>query len=150
MVSWPETTELESFELAADLADVGINAWTDVPEIKGINGLLRLNQAGGEIHLTSHDFLMHYPTLFDHAWSYNDAKGVIGWRFEDQGVVVASQLLNLANSDLSAAGRFSLYLPLTQMSSLYSICRSVYKVRMVYKPNITYHQKRWGLKPING
>ncbi len=111
LVSWPETTELESFELAADLADVGINAWTDVPEIKGINGLLRLNQAGGEIHLTSHDFLMHYPTLFDHAWSYNDAKGVIGWRFEDQGVVVASQLLNLANSDLSAAGRFSLYLP---------------------------------------
>ncbi|WP_067868956.1 YhdP family protein [Neptuniibacter marinus] len=111
LVSWPSFAKLQDFELAADLENVGINAWTDVPEIKGINGLLMVNRAGGEIHLASSDFLMHYPTLFEQAWDYNDAEGVIGWRFEDKGIVVASQLLNLANDKLTAAGRFSLYLP---------------------------------------
>ena len=111
LISWPLGSELSEAELAADLVNVGINAWDDIPAIKGINGLVVADRSGGNIHLKSHDFSMQYPTLFDYRWDYHDAKGVVGWRLEDDGVVVASQLLNLSNDDLNAAGRFSIYLP---------------------------------------
>ncbi len=110
-VNWPDQAALTDFNLQADLVGVGISAWDDVPEIRGINGLLMANMDGGAIHLQSNDFAMKYPTLFEYRWDYNLARGVIGWRFEDEGVVLASELLNLRNKALSAAGRFSLYLP---------------------------------------
>lgn len=110
-VKWPEKGSLEDFFLEADLNEVGIEAWDDIPEIKGINGLLNVNKAGGQIHLVSTDFAMHYPTLFDYRWRYPSADGVVGWRFEDQGVVVASQLLHLKDQHVNASGRFSIYLP---------------------------------------
>lgn len=111
LVSWPTGSELSEAELSADLVNVGIDAWDDIPAIKGINGLIVADHAGGNIHLKSQDFSMQYPTLFDYRWDYHDAKGVVGWRLENDGVVVASQLLNLSNDDLNAAGRFSIYLP---------------------------------------
>ncbi len=110
-VYWEDGAPLENFQLVADLAHVGIDAWGDVPELKGIHGLLTADISGGKIHLQSRDFLMAYPTLFDYRWQYNQASGVIGWRFEDKGVVVASQLLNLKDDHVSASGRFSIYLP---------------------------------------
>lgn len=111
LVSWGEDEELQNFKLSADLREVGINAWDDVPELKGINGLLSADASGGKIHLKSQDFTMHYPTLFTDRWQYSSADGVIGWRFEDKGVVVASELLHLADEYVSASGRFSIYLP---------------------------------------
>ena len=111
LISWPIGAELNEAELSADLEGVGIDAWDDIPAIKGINGLIVADRSGGNIHLESQDFSMQYPTLFDYRWDYHDAKGVVGWRLEDDGVVVASQLLNLSNDDLNAAGRFSIYLP---------------------------------------
>lgn len=111
LVSWGKDAELSEFKLFADLNKVGIDAWDDVPELKGVNGLLKADIAGGEIHLQSDDFIMQYPTLFEYRWQYQHADGVIGWRFEDKGVVVASQLLNLKNEGVSASGRFSIYLP---------------------------------------
>ncbi|MGH1431225.1 MAG: YhdP family protein [Neptuniibacter sp.] len=113
-VTWKDPKDLTSFQLAADLSRVGINAWNDVPELKGINGLLTANIDGGKIHLVSSDFLMAYPTLFADRWQYSGAQGVIGWRFEDKGVVVASELLNLSDEYVSAAGRFSIYLPFSR------------------------------------
>lgn len=114
LVSWDKGAELSEFKLLADLKAVGIDAWDDVPELKGINGLLKADIAGGEIHLQSDDFIMHYPTLFDYRWQYQHADGVIGWRLEDEGVVVASQLLHLKNEGVSASGRFSIYLPFSR------------------------------------
>lgn len=114
LVSWGKDAELSDFKLLADLNNVGIDAWGDVPELKGINGLLKADIAGGEIHLQSDDFTMQYPTLFDYRWQYQHAEGVIGWRFEDKGVVVASQLLRLKNEGVSASGRFSIYLPFSR------------------------------------
>tara|TARA_Y100000782_G_scaffold73841_1_gene79736 strand:+ start:13522 stop:17310 length:3789 start_codon:yes stop_codon:yes gene_type:complete len=111
LISWPVGAELSEAELSADLENVGIDAWDDIPAIKGINGLVVADRSGGNIHLESQDFAMQYPTLFDYRWDYHNAKGVVGWRLEDEGVVVASQLLNLSNDDLNAAGRFSIYLP---------------------------------------
>ncbi|WP_299180896.1 YhdP family protein [uncultured Neptuniibacter sp.] len=113
LVTWGGS-ELNDFHILADLNTVGINAWDDVPELKGINGLLKADMKGGQIHLNSQKFSMHYPTLFDYQWQYQGAEGVIGWRFEEEGVVVASQLLNLSNEHLSASGRFSIYLPFSQ------------------------------------
>ncbi|WP_415885452.1 YhdP family protein [Neptuniibacter sp. QD37_6] len=114
LVSWDKDAELSDFKLLADLNNVGIDAWGDVPELKGINGLLKADIAGGEIHLQSDDFIMQYPTLFDYRWQYQHADGVIGWRFEDSGVVVASQILHLKNEGVSASGRFSIYLPFSR------------------------------------
>jgi len=113
-LDWSKDAELEEFQLNGDLLNVGINAWDDVPELKGINGLLEATKDSGKIHLVSNDFAMKYPTLFDYRWTYPYAEGIVGWRFEDEGVVVASQLLKLKNSDLSASGRFSVYLPFSK------------------------------------
>ncbi|EAR61052.1 YhdP family protein [Neptuniibacter caesariensis] len=110
-VDWLSGAELADFSLNADLKTVGINAWDDVPELKGIDGFLNADMHGGAIHLTSDQFSMMYPTLFDYRWDYSYANGVIGWRLDEKGVVVASQLLNLKNESLAAAGRFSIYLP---------------------------------------
>ena len=114
LVHWAKGVELDEFELSADLNNVSISAWDDVPELTGINGLLLADKESGQIHLKSQNFGMFYPTLFEHRWKYSDALGVIGWRFEDKGVVVASQLLHLMGEHVSADGRFSVYLPFSQ------------------------------------
>ncbi|MGH1461069.1 MAG: YhdP family protein [Neptuniibacter sp.] len=113
-VNWIDPKNLKSFELAADLNQIGVNAWGDVPELKGINGLVTANLSGGQIHLTSNDFIMSFPRLFSDKWTYSNAGGIIGWRFEDKGIVVASQLLNLSDQHVSASGRFSIYLPFSR------------------------------------
>jgi uncharacterized protein (TIGR02099 family) len=113
-ISWSSNAKLNEFRLRADLLNVGIDAWDDVPELKGINGLLETDLNGGEIHLVSDDFAMKYPTLFEHKWSYSKARGVVGWRFEEKGAVVASQLLAVSNDELTATGRFSVYIPFEQ------------------------------------
>lgn len=111
LVNWDKGQELEQFKLAADLSRVSIDAWGDVPEIQGIDGLLLADKQAGQIHLESVDFGLFFPALFETRWRYQDAGGIIGWRIEDEGVVVASQLLHLVDESVSADGRFSIYLP---------------------------------------
>lgn len=108
---WGEDSSLQDFKLTADMANIGINAWTDVPEIKGINGLLVADKQGGKLHLNSQKFDLYISDLFLNRWQYDKAEGVIGWQLKDRGVQLTSQLLKLENSALAARGRFSIYLP---------------------------------------
>ncbi|MDF2182218.1 YhdP family protein [Neptuniibacter sp. CAU 1671] len=110
-VKWPQPDDWLAFEAEADLQSVSIQAWHDVPALKGINGLLRVNRSGGEIHLNSDDFELFFPTLYRAPWHYDKANGVISWHLRDDDVVVASQLLHLSDQYVSAAGRFSISLP---------------------------------------
>ncbi|MCV6591060.1 MAG: YhdP family protein [Marinobacterium sp.] len=101
----------QDIRLVADLNQLAMDAWDDVPQILGINGRLEASLQGGSIHLNSQDFTLNFPTLFPQAWRYNQADGVVGWSFTDNAAVIHSELLHLQQQDIEAHGRFSLRLP---------------------------------------
>ncbi|MFW1677975.1 YhdP family protein [Pontibacter sp. JAM-7] len=111
VVQWHNPAVWQEFQLEADLDQVSIDAWHDVPALGGVSGLIRLSPTGGAIHLNSQDFSLYFPHLYRAPWHYQQANGVINWHFRDQDVIVGSQLLHLSDSQVTAAGRFSISLP---------------------------------------
>lgn len=110
-LNWENPQILDGFALSADMRDVDIQPWGDVPGIQGINGLLQMNKSGGAIHLVSQDFKLNFPTLFRQGWDYSQADGIVMWYFKEKGVDLVSQLLHVSNDSVSGSGRFSFYMP---------------------------------------
>lgn len=106
-----ESADLLDVELVADINQISMDAWDDVPQILGIDGRLEADASGGRIHLNSQDFTLNFPTLFPQGWRYSQADGVVGWRLEDDAAVIFSELLHVKQEKIEANGRFSLYLP---------------------------------------
>lgn len=120
VVTWPEPGRAINFLGEADLNGVTVGDYFGAPALSNINGKLEFSAKGGSVHLNTTEFGMHFPDLFAQGWHYDTAKGQINWVLDDlEGheqpvVTVNSGLINLKNENLTAAGRFSMYLPLDE------------------------------------
>lgn len=117
-VKWPVLGEWSNFNAEADLNNVGVGDYFGAPSLRQVSGRLRLTPSTGVIDLDTNNFSMGFPDLFKEAWTYTSASGRIYWVIDESNaeslpiVTVRSDLINLSNPSLSAAGRFSMYLPL--------------------------------------
>lgn len=118
---WRDPEQWLSFVAEGDLVDVSVKDYYGAPALSFVNGRLTLTAEGGSVDLNSPtQFGMSFPDLFTEGWHYQQATGHISWSIDQESdalgtiVTVNSGLINLQSSDLKAAGRFSMYLPLNR------------------------------------
>ncbi len=117
-LSWVNPRELSQFSGAADLDQVTVQGYYGAPYLENVSGRLTIRPDGGSIDLHTTDFVMGFPDLFAENWRYDQAQGRVSWNIETREgherpvVTVSSNLLNLKNPSLTAAGRFSMFLPI--------------------------------------
>ncbi|MEH6810964.1 MAG: YhdP family protein [Motiliproteus sp.] len=102
------------FQLRADLDRVEVASWNGAPEIRGVDGLLTIDQQGGQVDFDSTNVLLNFPDLYQQGWMLKQASGVVSWRLDDDSVWVESGLLQMAMDGIEANGRFSLDMPLAK------------------------------------
>lgn len=118
LLSWENPEELSQFSGAADLDQVTVQDYYGAPHLGNVSGRLTIRPDGGSIDLHTTDFVMGFPDLFAENWHYDQAQGRVSWNIEAREgherpvVTVSSNLLNLKNPSLTAAGRFSMFLPI--------------------------------------
>ncbi|OMH30372.1 YhdP family protein [Motiliproteus sp. MSK22-1] len=102
-----------AFELQADLDKVGVSAWSGAPELRGVKGLLRVDQNGGSVDFDS-PLKMNFPELYQQGWALDRARGRVSWQLRSDAVEVESQRLQIWQEGVEANGRFSLDLPFSE------------------------------------
>lgn len=117
-IVWSDRNDYSRFQGAADLHQVSVENYYGAPVLKNVTGRLGFTKDTGSIDLNTENFHMGFPDLFPQGWEYSHAKGRVNWVIESRVgherpvVTVNSSLLNLESSATTAAGRFSMYLPL--------------------------------------
>ena len=97
--------------LVSDLENVSIESWNGTPMASQLNGLLRLTKRGGSVDIASDRLVMHFPSVYDWALPFNEAKGRVEWRLNKHSAEVFSSHLSLGLNGMQTHGSFSLDLP---------------------------------------
>jgi len=108
------TQNPQGWELQANLAQVGVNAWHGVPALRKVDGLVYAHQHGGFVDIDSRQgFSMHYSPTYSAPMEYQQAKGRVAWRLEPDKnqIYVNSGALEFINGDEHAKGYMWLSLP---------------------------------------
>lgn len=106
--------DLKDWELAAQLHQVSVEPWNQVPGFTDVSGFVTASRAGGRIDLDSRDgFGMYYAGTYNEPMRYQQANGQVAWhlRPDDNQIYVNSGPLNLIGEGESARGAFWLSLP---------------------------------------
>ncbi len=99
------------FRLQADLERVAVAGWEGAPEIRGVDGLLQVDQAGGRVDFDSRRMLLSFPELYSDGWLLDRARGVVSWELGSEQVRVDSERLQIWQQGIEGNGRFSLDMP---------------------------------------
>jgi uncharacterized protein (TIGR02099 family) len=108
------TQNPQNWELQANLAQVGVNAWHGVPALRKVDGLVYAHQHGGFVDVDSRQgFSMHYSPTYTAPMEYQQVKGRVAWQLqpEKNQIYVNSGALEFTNGDEHAKGYMWLSLP---------------------------------------
>lgn len=108
------TQDPKAWELQANLAKVGVNAWQGVPALRKVDGFVHATQQGGFVDIDSREgFSMHYYPTYSAPMEYQQAKGQVAWWLqpENNQIYVNSGALEFINGEEHAKGYMWLALP---------------------------------------
>ncbi|RYZ97398.1 MAG: DUF3971 domain-containing protein, partial [Moraxellaceae bacterium] len=108
------TKNPKDWELRANLAKVGVNAWQGVPDLRKVDGFVHATQRGGFVDIDSREgFSMHYHPTYSDPMEYKQAKGQVAWWLEPDNnkIYVNSGALEFTNGEEHAKGYMWLSLP---------------------------------------
>jgi uncharacterized protein (TIGR02099 family) len=104
----------QAWELQANLAQVGSDAWQGVPALRKVDGFVHASQQGGFVNIDSRQgFSMHYSPTYTAPMEYQQAKGQVAWWLqpENNQIYVNSGALEFTNGEEHAKGYMWLSLP---------------------------------------
>ena len=118
-------------QLEAELEDVGVSAWKNVPAGSGIDGYLRVTPTGGVVDFRSTNLEIHFPRLYSQPARFDEAFGVVNWRNKGRGVWLDSGLIRLLGSIGTVQGRFSAATPRDGAESRFEMLLELSNARCV-------------------
>ncbi|MCP4300338.1 MAG: TIGR02099 family protein [Gammaproteobacteria bacterium] len=90
-------TESPRFDIAAELAGVGVAAEGKRPGIRGFSGVLRANRLGGRIEIRSTNMSVELPKYLSQPVDIDSAEGTVIWRSTDKRTTVVSDSIRIRN-----------------------------------------------------
>ncbi|NKN34408.1 YhdP family protein [Marichromatium bheemlicum] len=95
----------------ARLVAIGVERQGHWPGLSGLDGVLSVDQDGGQLALASPRLGLDLAPLFDRPLHFSRFDGVLRWHRAATGWRLASESLELATADLAGVARFGLELP---------------------------------------
>lgn len=112
VVTLPLTPEhRDALRLRAELAAVSVSAWHGAPALSNANGYVDTGARAGTVDLAGTDFGMAFPHVYKEALQFDRVGGRIGWRLEDERVLVNSGPLRVEGDAGRATALLELDLP---------------------------------------
>jgi uncharacterized protein (TIGR02099 family) len=100
-------------QIIADVKNVKLNSWDKVPAFKNISGYVESSFKGGFIAVDARDFDLHAEKIYQNPLRFNQARGLVGWRFvaDKREFDIYGQSLSVESDFGSANGNFLLTVP---------------------------------------
>jgi uncharacterized protein (TIGR02099 family) len=103
-----EANAPQSFDLAAQLVDVGFAAQDWHPGVTGLSGSVEGTDLGGALKLQSRALTLVLPHVFAETLAFDHAQGQLHWRRQHDGTTVSVDKLSFDNADVAgtASGEY--------------------------------------------
>ena len=102
----PNATDDSKFSFAANLEQVGFDAYHGAPAARNVSGSISGDLGQGELRMDSKDFMLHLDPIFAKPWQYLQANARLTWKLDKQGFTLIAPYLKVLGEEGKIAGDF--------------------------------------------
>lgn len=102
----PNATDDSKFEFAANLDQVGFDAYHGAPAARNVSGSISGDLGHGELRMDSKDFMLHLDPIFAKPWQYIQANARLTWKLDKDGFTLIAPYLKVLGEEGKIAGDF--------------------------------------------
>lgn len=101
---YPRHQGAERLRFAANLQQVGVQAYHGAPAAENVSGSVSGNLFKGELRLNSENFALHLNELFPKPWRYRHAQARLSWDWSEAGLTLYSPYMRVDGEEGQVAG----------------------------------------------
>ncbi|KJZ41146.1 MULTISPECIES: YhdP family protein [Pseudomonas] len=102
----PNATDDSKFSFAANLDQVGFDAYAGAPAARNVSGSISGDLGKGELRMDSKDFVLHLDPIFAKPWQYIQANATLTWKLDKEGFTLIAPYLKVLGEEGKIAGDF--------------------------------------------
>ncbi|PKH13220.1 TIGR02099 family protein [Pseudomonas sp. 43NM1] len=102
----PYATDDSKFSFAANLEQVGFDAYHGAPAARNVSGNISGDLGHGELRMDSKDFVLHLDPIFAKPWQYIQANARLTWKLDKEGFTLVAPYLKVLGEEGKIAGDF--------------------------------------------
>ncbi|WP_124298515.1 YhdP family protein [Pseudomonas chlororaphis] len=102
----PQVSGDQRLSFAANLEQVGFNAYHGAPAARNVSGSISGDLGQGELRMDSKDFVLHLDPIFAKPWQYLQANARLTWKLDQQGFTLIAPYLKVLGEEGKIAGDF--------------------------------------------
>ncbi|MDI2593788.1 YhdP family protein [Pseudomonas sp. 681] len=102
----PDATDDSKFSFAANLDQVGFDAYHGAPAARNVSGSISGDLGHGELRMDSKDFVLHLDPIFAKPWQYLQANARLTWKLDKEGFTLIAPYLKVLGEEGKIAGDF--------------------------------------------
>lgn len=102
----PQVSGDQRLSFAANLEQVGFNAYRGAPAARNVSGSISGDLGQGELRMDSKDFALHLDPIFAKPWQYLQANARLTWKLDQQGFTLIAPYLKVLGEEGKIAGDF--------------------------------------------
>jgi uncharacterized protein (TIGR02099 family) len=102
----PNATDDSKFSFAANLDQVGFDAYHGAPAARNVSGSISGDLGHGELRMDSKDFMLHLDPIFTKPWQYIQANATLTWKLDKEGFTLIAPYLKVLGEEGKIAGDF--------------------------------------------
>jgi len=102
----PQVSGDQRLSFAANLEQVGFNAYRGAPAARNVSGSISGDLGQGELRMDSKDFVLHLDPIFAKPWQYLQANARLTWKLDQQGFTLIAPYLKVLGEEGKIAGDF--------------------------------------------
>ncbi|SDZ41472.1 TIGR02099 family protein [Pseudomonas sp. NFIX28] len=102
----PQVSGDQRLSFAANLEQVGFNAYRGAPAARNVSGSISGNLGQGELRMDSKDFSLHLDPIFAKPWQYLQANARLTWKLDKQSFTLIAPYLKVLGEEGKIAGDF--------------------------------------------
>ncbi|VVO13840.1 hypothetical protein PS712_03673 [Pseudomonas fluorescens] len=102
----PNATDDSRFSFAANLDQVGFDAYHGAPAARNVTGSISGDLGHGELRMDSKDFMLHLDPIFAKPWQYIQANARLTWKLDKDSFTLIAPYLKVLGEEGKIAGDF--------------------------------------------
>lgn len=115
----PKASGAERLSYAANLENIGFDAYRGAPAAGNVSGSLIGDTGQGELRLDSEKFMLHLSPIFEKPWHYLKANARLNFKLDDHAFTLIAPAIRVLGEEGKIAADFLIRLPLHREAEPY-------------------------------